>query len=189
MEIVRTIKSAVVLGLLGVASLSVDALPVTPSTFPQWTGNQTSQSQINGVIAPIIGSATELYKQNYGGSEEKSLAGSYQTTFVNSADGPSGALIDHIGGAYVGGTAWLLVKDGNHSPAWYLFNLTTLGWNGTDDLQLSGFWTGNGAISHVTLYGTSVGVPDGGATAALLGMGLLALGTLSRKHGKRHAGV
>ena len=110
------------------------------------------------------------------------MAGSYATTFANTASDPADATITYTGGNIVGATAWLLVKDGNNNPAWYLFNLTTLGWNGTDVLQLTGFWPGSGAISHVALYGTpGTSVPDAGTTMALLGLGIGALGFARRK--------
>lgn len=179
-------KLAAVMVVAGM-TLSAHALSITPASLPQFTGNQTSQSQIDVAIAPIIGGASFQYKQNVGGAELGPLAGSYETTFSNSASDPSDALIHYVGGQNVGSPAWLLVKDGNQSPAWYLFNLTALAWNGTDDLVLTGFWPAQGAISHVSLYGTAV--PDGAATAVLLGMGLLGLVTLSRKTGKRHAAV
>jgi hypothetical protein len=161
------------------AAGDASALSITPATANAATGDQTSQSQINTAIAPIIGTATQLYKQNVGGSEVGSLAGSYNTTFENSPLDPMDALIEYVSGSYVGGTAWLLVKDGNQSPAWYLFNLTTLGWNGTDDLELRGFWPGNGAISHVTLYGTRV--PETGVGVALLGLVLAGMGAVHRR--------
>jgi hypothetical protein len=118
-----------------------------------------------------------------GGSDEGPLAGSYETTFSNTATDPSDALIHYVGGDYVDAVTWLLVKDGNNSPAWYLFNLTDLGWNGMEDLVLTGFWPQNGAISHVTLYGTATSVPEP-ATLSLLGAGLIGvfLGRRRRSH-------
>ncbi len=175
-------KLAIAVALATGITFGVQALEITPDTLPQITGNQTSQNEINGVIDDYIGTPLKdylMYKQDVGGGESGPLAGSYQTTFNNSPLDPSDALIQYVGGLNVGPTAWLLVKDGNQSPAWYLFNLTTLGWNGTDDLKLTGFWPAQGAISHVTLYGTAV--PDGGTTMALLGLGIGAVGYLRRK--------
>src|SRR5262245_28325255 len=140
-----------VAAVAGVLAFNAHALTITPATLAAATGNQTSQAEINAAIAPIIGSASLLYKQNVGGLEEGSLAGSYTTTFSNTPADPSDALISYVDGqGYVGAPAWLLVKDGDQKPAWYLFNLTGL-WNGTDDLVLQDFWPGNGAISHVSL--------------------------------------
>lgn len=174
-------KSALAVLAAGM-TLGAQALEITPATLQQWTGDQNNQSQINTAIAPIIGSAGQLYKQNVGGSEEGSLAGSYETTFSNTSNDPQDALIHYVGGPIVGGTAWLLVKDGNQSPAWYLFKLTD--WDGMEDLVLKGFWPANGAISHVTLYGEEEpgrSVPDAGSTLALLGVCITTLGYARRR--------
>jgi len=176
------LKLAALAALVRVLTFNAYALSITPATLPQYSGPENSQSAINTAIAPYIGSAPLLYKGEVGGAEEGSLAGSYETTFSNSASDPTDALIEYISGQYVGAPAWLLVKDGDANPGWYLFNLSTLGWNGTDDLVLTGFWPGKGAISHVSLYGTAV--PDGAATAALLGLGLISLTMFSRKDRK-----
>jgi len=160
------------------------ALTITSDSLPQWSGPENSQKDINALIAPIIGAATEVYKQDVGaGSDTGSLAGSYTTTFSNSASDPTDALIKYVSGGIVNPVAWLLVKDGNHSPGWYLFNLTALGWNGIEDLNLTGFWPNQGAISHVTMYGGGgmPGVPDGGATLGLLSLAMLGLNRLRQR--------
>jgi hypothetical protein len=153
------------------------ALSITPSYDTPLTGLQTSQALINDAIATTIGGADLLYKSTPGVGEEGPLAGSYNTLFFNTPLDPSGATITYTGGPFVD-DAFLLVKDGNHTPAWYLFNLAS--WNGTETLELSGFWTGPGAISHVALYGTSHSVPEP-ATMLLLGVGLIGLAGYSRK--------
>ena len=94
----------------------------------------------------------EQYRQNEGGAEEKPLAGSYTTTFSNdNAD----FLTTYDGGPVIDPT-YLVVKDGNHDPVWYLFNISL--WDGIMDLSGTGFWPRGGEISHVSIYG-SVGVP------------------------------
>lgn len=169
------------------------ALTITPSSgvlnTTRWVGNQTSVPQILAAIAPITGSAPELYKSDVSGSsgvgaDSGTFNSSYNTTFSNTAADPSDALIKYVSGSSISSNpAYLLVKDGNQSPAWYLFNLTALGWNGTADLKLTGFWPSNGAISHVSIYGNggTTRVPDGGVTVALLGVSLLGLGAIRRK--------
>ena len=174
---------------LGMSQVA-NALEITPATFPQWTGTQTSQSQIDTAIASVIGSATELYKHNVEGAdlETGALAGSYSTVFARTATDPQDATVTYTGGDIVGppAPAYALVKDGLQNPAWYLFDLRALGWNGMETLYFTDFWPGSGAISHVSLYGTrttppGTGVPDGGATAALLGLGMLGLGFMARR--------
>lgn len=168
------LKFVVLFGVLALAAQAQAALILTPGTDSPLTGNQTSQSQINAAIAGTIGSSVLLYKQDVGGPESGSLASSYRTTFSNTPLDPADALIEYVGGDIVGPVAFLLVKDGNQTPAWYLFNLTNLGWDGMDDLSLSGFWPNRGAISHVALYGKTTSVPEAGALL-LFGTGLVGL--------------
>jgi len=169
-------------GVLGFG-LQAHALSITPNfgVFGEtrWTGNQTGQNQIDEAISVYLQGATEVYKQNVGGAESGSLAGSYNTAFFATPSDPSGATISYnIGSPIIGDPKFLLVKDGNHSPGWYLFRL--IAWNGTEELVLSGFWPDQGAISHVTLYGGKTQVPEP-TTLLLLGLGLVGLAGAGRK--------
>ena len=176
------VKLVLVFSVLALAA-QAQAIPITPETVPELFGNQNDQPAINAIVLPYIFPSTELYKNEIG-PEEGPLEASYQTSFSN---GNSDALIEYVGGEFVGPIAYLLVKDGNAEPNWFLFNLTSLfGWNGTDDLVLSGFFPGTGhdldkgSISHVTLYGGSTPVPEPG-TMMLLGSGLVGLAGWGRK--------
>lgn len=144
----------------------------------RWEGNQTSQGDINLIINPIMGYPDELYKSDGG---DQILQSSYTNTYSGAPGENNNALIEWIEGTpYATGTVYALVKDGSSTPAWYLFNVTALGWDGMEDLYFSDFWVGpGGSISHVTLYG-GYSVPDGGSVAMLLGAALMGLAGLRR---------
>jgi hypothetical protein len=176
------------IGALSLAPVvSAFALSITPSSgvinSTRWEGPQTSQADIDAALSGIIGTSTEQYKQNVGGSES-GLTGSYETLFFNSPTDPAEATITYTGGPIVNPTAYLLVKDGNQNPAWYLFNLSALGWTGVETLELTNFWPNQGAISHIALYGganSDLRVPDGGSTIALLGAALMLIAGIARR--------
>ena len=81
-----------------------------------------------------------------------------------------------------------MVKDGKHSPAQYIYDLSDLSylsisgpyeeeWDGIMDLFLDGFWPDGGAISHVAIYGV-VPVP---AAFWLFGTALVGFIGISRR--------
>jgi hypothetical protein len=116
------------------------------------------------------------YKSDVGGGEEGPAASYYSWT-RNSDD--SGGTLSNGGGMYIDcPVCYLLVKDGNGPPVWYFFEL--VGWNGEEDLILSNFWPGEGAISNIQLWGGTLEVPTP-APLALMGFGLLVLGWVRRR--------
>jgi len=131
---------------LGIMIFSLQAqatISLTPSdcgtTFSCWTTDQTSTlttSEVESLIG-YSGTLDELYKMDVGaGSDTGPYAGSYQTTFSNTATDPSDALIQYISGASITcPDCFLLIKDGNHSPAQYIFDIGI--WNGTEDISMT----------------------------------------------------
>jgi hypothetical protein len=136
--------------------------------------------------APGAGDDLVLYyKANVGGSEEGTFATSYNTTFANTPTDPEDALIQYISGAVIDcPECYLAIKDGNQNPSYYFYNLSA--WDGTEAISLENFWPQQGAISHISIWGRE----DGGGgqqeipepmTLALVGLGLLAAGSVRRR--------
>ena len=178
--------------LLGMMSSAAAVVIITPSTQVQWSGSAPNNPNA-GDISTIVGTSAlvELYKQDVGAASDTGpFAGSYQTTFWNTATDPEDALILHVGGqpSISGTPLYLLVKDGNHDPIWYIFSLLQLTnipanpsphqWNGTDTIILDGFWPNAGAISHVSILGNASSVPEP-ASLLLLASGLVGLGGMA----------
>lgn len=126
-------------------------------------------------------SVLELYKSEVDDGESGAFAGFYDTSFSNSLEGSSDALITFTGdeGESINcPDCYLLVKDGNHEPAWYLFDIGI--WKGAVDIYLTGFRPDNGTASHIAIYGAERNIPEPG-TLALLGLGLAFMGVTRRK--------
>jgi hypothetical protein len=176
-----TLKT-VLLGLMMLAGGQAHAILLTPggeytseTFYPAYTNPDAAD------VSVITGSTVDLlYKDNVGGSEEGMdiFKSSYDTTYFNSPSDPADALITYVGGAVMTDANWLLVKDGNQNPSWYLFDISS--WDGMEDIQLTNFWPAQGAISHVSIFGNGTSVPEP-ASLALFGLGLLGIGFASRK--------
>jgi hypothetical protein len=176
-------KTLVILGTLA-AAVAAHASPIslTPSTpaFAQLVS--AANPNVSSVVSNVLGTPVSLdllYKSTQSdGSEDGTFAGSYATAYGTLAT--ASAAITYTGGAWINSDpVYALIKDGN--LGWYLYSLK---WNGTDEIDFSGYFGGNqGKISHVSLFGknTSNRVPDGGATVALIGASMAGLGLIARR--------
>ena len=177
--------------MTGLAACDIaSGISFTPSSTFLLSGDDNSQSAINAKITAAYPGVTAIYtsirdNNNPAGIDSGLYAASYDTAFFTPLP-DSDAVISYVGpSAITSKPAYALIKDGNASPNWYLFDLST--WNGTDNIEFSSFFlkdppTTAYNISHVAIYGTpSTSVPDGGMTAALLGFGLVGFSFLSRR--------
>jgi hypothetical protein len=91
------------------------------------------------------------YKQNAGqNNDEGPGVDWYATDFDPNVD-PEDATITWNGPGALGcPICYLIVKDGNSTPARYLFDISS--WDGLETIVLTGFWVGKGSISHVGIY-------------------------------------
>lgn len=136
---------------------------ITPSlvdklTFSYHPPSNPTESQVAGWVG--LPSVTELYKMDADPAQESgSFASSYSTTFNPTTD-PVDALLEYVSGAtFASANLFALLKDGNHDPTVYVFNISN--WNRTADLSFEDFWPDKGAISHLSIYGATGGTTGG----------------------------
>ena len=193
----NSIKILMGLALVAIGS-QAQALVITPTTIGVddctattcWTTDVNSNLTAADVATLVgyTGTLEEYYKADAGGApDEGSFQGSYDTTFSLSPTDPSSALIEYITSTSITcPECYLLVKDGNKTPAQYVFDLGA--WDGISDISLSGFWavtdpdTGllTGSISHIAIYGAIGQVPEPGMVG-LLAIGLLGMVVTRRR--------
>jgi hypothetical protein len=180
-------KKIIITALILLVAPLANAFTITPedctALYPCWTSEDNSQPDGDDIAALVGSSSTldDIYKAEVGGADSGAAAGSYQTTFSNSSGDPEDALLEYLGGLVIDCSAecYLTVKDGNHSPALYAYDIT--GWDGVESIFMDGFWPDGGAISNVAIWsGGETTVPEP-ASLALLGLGLAALGVSRRK--------
>jgi hypothetical protein len=167
--------------------------PSSPNPPLVDSGNQNDTNDILEYLNDNYTLGTLLYKAEVGDDdapetvEEGPAQGSYTTVFDNEPLDPEDATITWDGPGVITDPTYLLVKDGNQVPAWYLFDISS--WDGKETIYLTGFWPDEGAISHISIFGNEFDpdpdpdpdpTPDGGSVAMLLGMSLMGLAGIRR---------
>ncbi len=183
------LATALVLGMTS----SVSAMMLDASNAYGYYGKLGAPTEKNPTAADLDvwlgvadGSLKDLYKANNDGTEDYELKGSYETQFTP-PDENEYATISYVTGDVPAGKVFALAKDGVGSPTefrtlWYVWDLSALGWNGTETLEFAQLWPANGSFSHVALMGTSTtNVPDGGTSLLLLGMAVSVIGLFRKR--------
>jgi hypothetical protein len=113
------------------------------------SGPENDTTTILSTISGLIGTDTETYKDDQGDGEEGSAMQWYSTTYNQDLSGAE-IVWDGAPDPYITEPSYLLVKGGNQEPAWYLFDISS--WDGMATISLSGFWPGQGSISHISIF-------------------------------------
>ena len=174
----KPLTTKILLGLaLAIAGAQAQAISLSPSTFPQFSGSDPNNPKADDVET-IVGTDVELveaYKDDQDDGESGSFADVYTSTYGTVEEPLSAATITFTGteGEQIAcPECFLLVKDGNQNPIWYIFDLGD--WDGMEVIELTDFWVGNGEISHITIFSDGKAVP-GPAPFVLMGIGLLGM--------------
>jgi len=162
----------------GANALTITWNPVAPYSPAVLFGDHNDVPGMLAAVNAVYPDAVEVYKKNSNGSEDFTFKDNYEGTVGTNG----GSIVHDAGDPFITGSQiFFLIKDGNASPNWFLYDIS--GWNGTDTIEFNGFFPTH-SISHVSILAGGSGdfrVPDGGSTVALLGLGLGLLAFARRK--------
>lgn len=164
------------------ANITRDGSEALTTQDPSAVGNGNLADTFDGFQDEESGNLDRVYKSEFQqgqatGEDELTYSDAYEAEFVGMEAGkdPNGVTVSHNGNNAVScSDCYFLVKDGNHEPAQYLFNIGD--WNGHDTIELSGFWAnGPGAISNVVIWSESPSRVPAPAPLLMLAVGLMGL--------------
>ena len=169
--------SALTIGDANYVGVIIDGIPPNDALEPRYVNSlilvapgdsaQCSDPLVNTEVCNRVGSPAALV-----GLPAVDLTGQSKTETANELSG----------NVLVNGWEYISGKYGSFGiRVWYIGNLAP-----TDTVTLpqkfNGGTTGPGGLSHYTLYNANqFDVPDGGTTAALLGLSLVGLGMIRRR--------
>jgi hypothetical protein len=172
---------------------SASALNLTSSNyaFTEASNSNLNASDVETITGEPAGSLEEVYKVNTDASPGINETWFTFTPVFTGTDITGGTLHWTDSLPFVGDPIYLLVKDGRQAlPAPnVIWDLLALGWDGSEDIVLvDPIFSNAKNISHISVFTSEGGgrdtgtpTPDGGATALLLGVGLLGLAAARKK--------
>jgi hypothetical protein len=182
-------------GSVARASFEIDASTLVADGWVlgtnYWTTTTNSNlgnvTAINNAFGTSLSSISLLYKANVGNpvTEDGTAAyqAAYSTAFSPAGDEANATITYGSGSKIVETPLYLIVKDGNHSPAQYLFDITS--WDRTV-LTLENFWAGRGgSISNVAIWGGPNVIPEPASIAAWAGIGAIFGLGMYRRHRRK----
>lgn len=190
MTMQKHIKTALFLTLAVSALEANAALQLTTANSVQhYLGSDNLG--ISGLLSEygyVTGGLLYKHAPNDTPQETGTLAGSYNTVYFPNNEGTT--TLTYVGGDYANAT-YLVLKDGVYKDGYggsWIWNLATLGWNGTDTINIDDVFGPKGhGISHVEFYGTLVPASTAPEPSTYFAAALLALPVIAQVRRMRNS--